>query len=400
MNSIDISAIAQNLAVTYPAIPTGTSTRNGGETAAETIERLIDDAAQAGAFADLIDRPSIEVSTLTHADRTIWIALEFDRDHKLLRAGPVLINELSDASLTGADATADTLTRIRQLIATAILLGTKPTPGRVPITAARRAHHGGLPLLALIGPAISDTVMEAARVVAVDAVEHPDGPTRRLGSALIDYDVNPPTTAQSIGPDPLPAETEHNLDRAEQAEGDLTELLGQPRITLNLFGASAMTSAIIHAIAAGTDSPPDAPTAVALSCAKRRGHCEDLLASVRTAQRFVIDHADSAAAEQAPDLCRRSGMINASAVQTTTMALLLSELAEAADANGEQHAAQAADAHAAGFETALARGETEAWSTAVECLHLLGGRRARETAIAAWEHLTGLVFPADHGAEP
>jgi hypothetical protein len=393
VTTIDIPAIAETLAKTYPTIPTGTTVKTGGRTAAETIEGLIDAAAQAGAFTDLADRPSIEVSTLTHADRTVWVLLEFDRDHKLLRAGPVPVGELTGPGTPGPVAIADILTRVRGLLATAIVLGTRPAkPMR--ITAVQRPHQGRLPMLALTGPALQDIVLDTARTVALDGAEHDDGPARRLGRALIAYRTSPPTSPQTAGPDALAADHADLLDQTELAEAQLTEALGPARVGLNLFGAAALVATIIQAIAAtDEDTPLHAPSSVLLACTKRRQQCTDSLTSVRTAQRFVIDLARTAAPDEAAGWRHRAAQINAAAVQSATMAMMLAELAEQADLHGEQHAAQAAEDASAGFEDALRRAEHEAWEAAAEALRKLVAPERHRAQVEDWERTAGLSIP-------
>ena len=394
MTPIDIPAIAETLAQTYPTIPTGTTVKTGGRAAAETIEGLIDAAAQAGAFTDLADRPSIEISTLTHADRTVWVLLEFDRDHKLLRAGPVPVGELAGPGTGSAVTVADILTRVRGLLATAIVLSSRPAkPMR--ITAVQRPSQGRLPMLALTGPALQDIVLDTARAVALDGAEHDDGPARRLGQALSANRTSPPTNTGTAGPDAPPADHADLLDQTELAEADLTEALGPARVGLNLFDAAALVATIIQAIAATDgDTPLLAPSSILLACIKRRRQCADSLTSVRTAQRFVIDLARTAAHEQAVSWRCHAAQINAAAVQSATMATMLSELAEQADLHGEHHAARAAEEAGAGFEGALLRAEHDGWETAAEALRKLVAPGLQAAQVEDWERATGLSFPS------
>ncbi|NUR63110.1 MAG: hypothetical protein HOV87_31305 [Catenulispora sp.] len=397
MNHDDLTALAVRLAVKAGLPDTAGTVMTRGPALATAIETLIDDAALNGAFADLADRPSIETTTLRHADRTVWICVEFDRDSQLLRAGPAPVTELINPDLTSAERVADTLVRVRRLMATAVLLGTRPVPGRSPLTAVARPRRGRLPLLALTGPALTDGAMVTARAIAQNAASDPDGPVWHLGRALAQWNDHAPSPAQTAGPEALPREAQDALDRAEQAEDEIADLIGPARIHLDLFAAAALTRAVITAItttdnACQQDTEPPSP--VALACGKRRAQCEQTLASVRHAQQFIHTRATTMPDDEQAELARRRiAGINAAAVQAATIALLLTDLAETADTHGEHHAAAATDACAVGFEESLARAETNAWTYAVDVLRNSADTDdQRADTVAVWEKVTGQVF--------
>ncbi|GAA2019151.1 hypothetical protein GCM10009839_14420 [Catenulispora yoronensis] len=396
MNRDDLTALAARLAADV-GLPDSTGTvMTGGPGLAAAIETLIDDAALSGAFADLADRPSIETTTLTHADRTVWICAEFDRNSRLLRAGPVPVTELINPDLTGVERIADTLVRLRRLMASAVLLGTRPTPGRAPLTAVARPRRGRLPLLALTGPALTEVAMETARTIAQTATSDPDGPIWRLGRALAQWNHHAPSPAQTAGPEALTREAQDAEDGLEEAENDIADLIGPARIPLDVFAAAALTRAVIAAIATQDDAghqDAELPSMVAVACGKRRTQCEQMLTSVRHAQQFIHTRTVAMPEELAEPTRRRIAGINAAAVQAATIALLLTDLAETADAHGEHHAAAATDNSAAGFENSLARTETNAWTFAVDVLRATTDTdEHRFTAVTTWEKDTGQPF--------
>lgn len=220
MTPIDIPSIAARLATKHTAAPTGSTTRTGGPTLAQQIEHLIDDAALAGAFTDLADRTSIEVSVLTNADRTMWICLEFDRNHRLLRAGPVPVGELAEVGLDGAEAIAVLLGRVRRLMSTAVLLDASAMRSGLLSAQARTSRSGQLQL-SLVGLALDEQVLEAVRNTCLDSCDNPTGDSMRLGAALAAVRDNPLSKAQAYGADPIPDRIEALMQQAEEAEMDI-----------------------------------------------------------------------------------------------------------------------------------------------------------------------------------
>jgi hypothetical protein len=392
VTTIDIPAIAETLAQTHLKIPAGTTVKTGGRAAAEAIEGLIDAAAQAGAFTDLADRPSIEVSTLTHADRTVWVLLEFDSDRRLLRAGPVPVGELADTGSAGTEDIAVLLGRIRRLMSTAVLLDTSAV--RSPLLTARvRRSQTGPVRLTVTGAALDEAIMEAARRTRLDAHDQPAGDTALLGSALAAVCDNPLTKAQAHGPDPIPAHIQALWHQADQAEAAVAAEHLPAHLDLPSHAATALIAALIDAFAT-----PDTGHAlvvqgpVAVACRKRRDSCAEAIGAASRAQQFVFERAAGLPHRDAVETRRWVDGIHAYVIRATDTALLLTDLAETAERHGEPLTARTADTEADRFAYKAEHATANAWLVAVETLHLTTPARDRENVVAEWERRTGWHF--------
>ncbi|MBS2531966.1 hypothetical protein KGQ20_04200 [Catenulispora sp. NF23] len=393
MTSIDISAIAADLASHDGSIrPTGPTAKTGGLLLAEHIEHIIDGAALAGAFADLADRPSIEVSTLTHTDRTVWICLEFDHDQHLLRTGPVPVSELAQTNLNHADDIAALFRRVRHLMSTAVLLDTPATRSNL-LGVRARTSRSGPPRLSVAGLALDEAVLEAVRNTCLDSYDNPAGDSMRLGAALAAVRGNPLSKAQAYGTDPIPDRIEALWQQAEEAEMDIAAQHLPASLDLPMYAASNLVGAFINAIANPTAGPAvDVEGPVAVTCRKRRETCYELVASAAHAQHFVFERAEEMSHPDAVQTRMWIDAIHAEVVRATETALLLSNLAETAERHDEPLSARAADTEADRHVQKAERTVANAWFAAAEALQATESGRSRTKVFAEWERRTGWEF--------
>ncbi|MBS2550471.1 hypothetical protein KGQ19_26730 [Catenulispora sp. NL8] len=392
MTPIDIPAIAARLAIKHTPTPAGATIRTGGPTLAQQIERLIDDAALAGAFTDLADRTSIEVSDLTGADRTTWICFEFDRDHRLLRAGPVPIAELADAGLHGAEEIAVLLGRVRRLMSTAVLLDTSTVRSGLLSVRARMSRPGPL-RLSVGGLTLDETVLEAVRNTCLDSYENPTGDSMRLGSVLAAVRDNPLSKAQAYGTDPIPDRTEVLWQQAEEAEMDIAAQHLPTSLDLPVYAAGNLIRALIDAVADPARPPAvDIEGPITITCRKRRKSCNELITSSAYVQNFVFERAAEMAHTDGVQTRMWIDAIHAEVIRATETALLLSTLAETAERRDEPLTARATDAEADRHVQKAERTVANAWFAAAEALQTAVPANDRSKVVAEWEHHTGWAF--------
>lgn len=400
MIPIDIATIADRLATEREPALAGTTTRTGGRILAQRIEHLIDDAAVAGAFADLADRPSIEVTDLTGADRSVWLCLEFDRDQHLLRAGPVPVGELAPAGVADAGDIAAVLVRTRRLMSTAVLLDTQAVRSDHVGVHARTSRTGPL-RLSITGTALDETVLDAIRTTCLDAYEQPTGDSMSLGAALAAVRDNPLTNAQAYGPDPIPARIEALWRHAEQTELDIAAQYLPASLDLPVYAVGNLVCGIVDAIAnpmVGPVAEVEGPVTVA--CRKRREACAELVTSASHAQHFVFERAAGMAHTDAVQTRTWIDAIHADVLRATETALLLSNLAETAERRGEPLTARAVDHEAGGRTRKAEQAAINAWFAAVETLRTTKPTEVHGEVIAEWERRTGWAFVAKLEREP
>ncbi|WP_194923159.1 hypothetical protein [Catenulispora pinisilvae] len=386
MTPIDIPAIAARLATKHTPTPAGATIRTGGPTLAQQIERLIDDAALAGAFTDLADRTSIEVTELTGADRTVWICFEFDHDRHLLRAGPVPVGELAADGLSPAEDITMLLGRVRRLMSTAVLLNSSTARSGL-LSARARTSRSGPQRLSILGHALDEEVLEAVRNTCLDSYDNPTGDSMRLGAALAAVRDNPLSKAQAYGSDPIPDRIEALMQQAEEAEMDIAAQHLPVSLDMSVYTAGDLVCALIDAIANPMADPSaDVEGPVMVACRKRREACAELIASSSHAQHFVFERANE--------------MAHTDVVLTTETALLLSSLAEGAERRSEPFAARSADTEAARHEHKAERTVANAWFAATEALSYTEPVGSRGKVIADWERGTGGIFAGARDQEP
>jgi len=395
MIPIDIATIADRLAAEREPALAGTTSRTGGRLLAQRIEHLIDDAAVAGAFADLADRPSVEVTDLTGADRSVWLCLEFDRDQHLLRAGPVPIGELAPTGVADAGDIAAVLVRIRRPMSIAVLLDTKAVRSDQVSVCPRTSRTGPL-RLSISGTALDETVLDATRITCLDAYKQPTGDSMSLGAALAAVRDNPLTNAQAYGPDPIPARIEALWRHAEQTELDIAAQHLPASSDLPVYAAGNLVRALIDTIANPTADPTaDVEGPVTVTCRKRREACTELLTSGAHAQHFVFERAAEMPHPEAVQTRAWIDAIHADVVRATETALLLSNLAETAERHGEPRTARTADTEAERHMQRTGRTVVNAWFAATEALRATEPAQNRSKAVAAWERRTGWAFAGD-----
>lgn len=400
MIPIDIATIADRLATEREPALAGTTTRTGGRLLAQRIEHLIDDAAVAGAFADLVDRPSVEVTDLTGADRSIWLCLEFDRDQHLLRAGPVPIGELAPTGVADAGDIAAVLVRIRRLMSAAVLLDSKAVRSDQVAVRARTSRTGPL-RLSISGTALDETVLDAIRTTCLDAYEQPTGDSVSLGAALATVRDNPLTNAQAYGPDPIPARIEALWQHAEQAELDIAAQHLPASLDLPVYAVGNLVCGLVDAIANPTvGSVAEIEGPVTTACRKRREACAEHITSSSHAQHFVFERAAEMAHTDAVQTRTWIDAIHADVVRATETALMLSNLAETAERRSEPLTARAVD-HEAGRRTREAeQAAINAWFAAAEALRTTRPAEVHSEVIAEWERRTGWAFVGKLEREP
>ena len=395
MIPIDIATIADHLATEHEPALASTTTRTGGRLLAQHIEHLIDDAAVAGAFADLADRSSIEVTDLTGADRSIWLCLEFDRDQHLLRAGPVPIGELAPTGVADAGDIATVLVRIRRLMSTAVLLDTQAVRSDQVGVRGRTSRTGPL-RLSITGTALDETVLDAIRTTCLDAYEQPTGDSMSLGAALATVRDHPLTNAQTYGPDPIPARIEALWRHAEQAELDIAAQHLPASLDLPVYAAGNLVCGLVDAIANPTASPaPEVEGPVTVACRKRREACAELITSSSHAQHFAFERAAEMEHTNAVQTRTWIDAIHADVVRATETALILSNLAETAERRGEPLTARAADTEAERHAQKTRHTVMNAWFAATEALHATEPAQNHSKTVAAWERCTGWEFAGD-----
>lgn len=399
MNPIDISAIAARLATGHTPTPAGATTRTGGPTLARRIESLIDDAALAGAFIDLADRTSIEVSGLTSDDRTVWMCFEFDRDRRLLRAGPVPVGELAADGLNTAEDVTMLLGQVRRLMATAVLLNTSTARSGL-MSARARTSRSGPPRLSIIGPALDEKVLEAVRNTCFDSYDNPTGDSMRLGAALAAVRDNPLSKAQAYGSDPIPDRIETLMQQAEEAEMDIAAQHLPVNLDLSVHTAGDLVRALTDAMTNPTaGAVPEVEGPVTVACRKRRETCAELIASSSHAQHFVFERATEMAHTDAVHTRTWIDAIHADVIRATETALLLSNIAETAEKHDELRTAHIlsteADQHTRRAERAMAN----AWFAADETLLTAVPVGNRGKVVAEWERHTGWAFAGEWSRE-
>jgi hypothetical protein len=392
MIPIDIANIADRLATEREPALAGTTTYTGGRLLAQRIEHLIDDAAVAGAFADLADRPSIEVTDLTGAG-SVWLCLEFDRDHRLLRAGPVPIGELAPAGVADAGDIAAVLVRVRRLMSIAVLLDTQAVRPDQQVGVRARIPRTGPLRLSITGTALDETVMDAIRVTCLDAYEQPTGDSMSLGAALATVRDNRLTKAQAYGSDPVPARIEALWQHAEQAELDIVAQHLPASLDLPIYAAGNLVRGLVDALAdpmAGPTAQVEGPVTVA--CRKRREACAELVTSSGHAQHFIFERAAEMPHPDAVQTCVWIDAIHADAVRVAGTALLLSHLAVTAEQHDEPRTARALDAEADRHAHKIERIVANAWFVATEALQTVTPSGSRGNVVDKCERRTGWVF--------